>query len=134
MRMKALLQTAMRMVWPVLLLLHAFSRCMRAFVWGVTTLHPAIKPKCRHMSQDCSKRQGVQHPVIVAGAGTSGAGPGPGGCTDEYIQLFIMKYVCPREECHGTLAPVLGTEQSVCNLCGCVRTDAEFLAEMQSYG
>lgn len=57
-----------------------------------------------------------------------------GGCTDEYIQLFIMKYVCPREECHGTLAPILGTDRSQCNICGGVRTEAEFLAEMQAYG
>jgi hypothetical protein len=43
-----------------------------------------------------------------------------------------MKYVCPREQCHGTLAPLLGTDQSVCNNCGRLRTDAEFMAEMQS--
>jgi SET and MYND domain-containing protein len=51
-----------------------------------------------------------------------------------YIHVFLFKYICPREGCGGTMAP-LSQHQShelQCNVCGNVRTEAEFLAELEA--
>ena len=56
-----------------------------------------------------------------------------GGVDAGYIQMFILKYVCPEDECGGTLVPLLGTEASKCNMCGRVRTETELMAELESY-
>ncbi|KAL4525951.1 hypothetical protein Ndes2437B_g07227 [Nannochloris sp. 'desiccata'] len=53
-----------------------------------------------------------------------------------YIHVFLFKYVCPREGCGGTMAP-MSQHQSYalqCNVCGKVRTEAEFLAELEGSG
>lgn len=55
------------------------------------------------------------------------------GATEAYINVFLFKYVCPNEHCSGTLAPVLGSDISICNMCGFIRTDAEFAREMEQY-
>jgi len=61
-------------------------------------------------------------------------GVAAGGCTDEYIDLFLMKYVCPRPECFGTMAPLRGSDATQCSMCGHARSEAEFLAEVQAFG
>lgn len=54
-----------------------------------------------------------------------------GGITEGYINMFLMKFVCPQSECFGTMAPIGPSSQSLeCNMCGHHRTEAQFLAEM----
>lgn len=49
-----------------------------------------------------------------------------------YVELFVMKYVCPNEDCFGTMAPFSGQPDIYqCNMCGKTRTEAEFLAELE---
>lgn len=67
---------------------------------------------------------------------SGGAGGQPGGEADAleptYLQLFLLKYMCPRRHCFGTLAPAaVGTDVHVCNVCGGQRTEAEFMAELE---
>lgn len=71
----------------------------------------------------------MAEPAVAPKPGVAAA-----GCTDEYIQMFVMKFVCPQEECFGTMAPTFGTNKAQCNMCGHVRSEAEFLAEVESYG
>lgn len=59
--------------------------------------------------------------------------PASGGIDDAYIQVFMLKYVCPQEDCSGTLAPGEGSGTYTCNMCGGSRTEAEFLRELQAY-
>ena len=50
-----------------------------------------------------------------------------------YIQVFILKYTCPRPKCYGTLAPCApGSDVSECNVCGGRRTEAEFMRELEA--
>lgn len=52
-----------------------------------------------------------------------------------YINIFLLKYVCPREACRGTLAPLAPPGRPdvlECNMCGGQRTEAEFLAELEA--
>jgi hypothetical protein len=48
-----------------------------------------------------------------------------------YLQLFMLKYMCPQESCFGTMAAVLGAAACECNVCGHRRTDEEFLADLE---
>lgn len=67
------------------------------------------------------------------GEGMPAAGDGEGEAVDEsYIHMFLLKYVCPREECFGTLAPVQASDRLECNMCGLIRTEAEFMQELES--
>ena len=45
-----------------------------------------------------------------------------------YVQMFMMRFLCPQEDCGGTLAPILGTDVQECNRCSHKRTNAEFMA------
>ncbi|MCO5604353.1 hypothetical protein L7F22_058518 [Adiantum nelumboides] len=52
--------------------------------------------------------------------------------------MFFMKYLCPRERCGGTLAPLPpheGVSLSVmeCNVCGHLRSEEDFLQEIQEH-
>ncbi|KAI7843000.1 hypothetical protein COHA_003333 [Chlorella ohadii] len=50
-----------------------------------------------------------------------------------YINIFLLKYVCPRAGCYGTLAPAApGADVLECNMCGGRRSEAEFLAELEA--
>jgi len=50
-----------------------------------------------------------------------------------YLQLFLLKYVCSEPDCFGTLVPLAPDATThACNLCGAQRTDAEFMAELES--
>jgi SET and MYND domain-containing protein len=55
-----------------------------------------------------------------------------------YLSVFLLKYLCPNEGCGGTMAPVHGSSSSSsggevceCSVCGALRTEAQFLAELQ---
>ncbi len=50
-----------------------------------------------------------------------------------YIQVFLLKYVCPQGDCFGTLVPTQpGSSVQECNMCGCRRTEAQFLADLEA--
>lgn len=51
----------------------------------------------------------------------------------QYIELFLMKYICPAGDCNGTMAPAASTDRMTlyCNMCGFRRTEAEFLGEVE---
>lgn len=49
-----------------------------------------------------------------------------------YVQMFILRYLCPLDDCGGTLAPIAGTDIQECNRCSHQRTNAEFLAELEA--
>ena len=55
------------------------------------------------------------------------------GIDESYIHVFLMKYVCPVQDCGGTLAPLPGSGGSQCNMCAMVRSEQDFLREMQQY-
>ncbi|EIE22767.1 hypothetical protein COCSUDRAFT_42390 [Coccomyxa subellipsoidea C-169] len=50
-----------------------------------------------------------------------------------YIQVFLLKYVCPQTDCFGTMVPIqAGSSLHVCNMCGCHRTEVQFLADLEA--
>lgn len=50
-----------------------------------------------------------------------------GEITPGYIGTYLVKFVCPKDMCQGTLCPISGKpDVSECNVCGLQRTDAEF--------
>ena len=54
-----------------------------------------------------------------------------------YVSLFVLKHVCP--ECLGTMAPMpldasaLGAPPCMCNRCGAVRTEEEFMERVEEH-
>jgi SET and MYND domain-containing protein len=48
-----------------------------------------------------------------------------------YLSLFMLKYVCPREGCFGTMAAVQGRDGCECSVCGALRSEAEFIAGLE---
>lgn len=50
-----------------------------------------------------------------------------------YLSVFLLKYMCPKEGCYGTMAAVQGSQKGVCecSVCGALRSEAEFLAELE---
>lgn len=52
-----------------------------------------------------------------------------------YIHVFVLKFVCPRDACGGSMAPLPGVPDRLqCNLCRLERTEADFLAELEQGG
>jgi len=50
-----------------------------------------------------------------------------------YLQLFLLKYICPKRRCFGHMAPTEpGSDVCECNVCGSRRSEAQFLAELDS--
>ena len=50
-----------------------------------------------------------------------------------YIQVFLLKYVCPRGNCFGTMAPTAaGSSLHECNMCGFRRSEEAFMADLDS--
>lgn len=100
------------------------------------------------ISADASMREPVEagpHSAAVPqgprGPGTDGSLSGTGGeawdgaregVSGPYIQLFLLKYTCPRSSCLGTLAPRPGEARSECNMCGGMRSDDEFMAKVEA--
>ena len=49
-----------------------------------------------------------------------------------YIQVFLLKYVCPQADCFGTMAPVgVGSSLHECSMCRHQRSEAEFMADLE---
>jgi SET and MYND domain-containing protein len=77
-----------------------------------------------------------------ADAGPSSAGADPADSREAqasgehadagYINVFLLKYVCPQANCFGTMVPLHCTTQYECNMCGFKRSDAEFLADLEA--
>ena len=70
--------------------------------------------------------------------------PDEGPLESTYLQLFLLKYMCPVPGCFGTLAPLMTTgagaaaeggapDEGVheCNVCGGRRSEAQFLQELE---
>ncbi len=79
---------------------------------------------------------------VEAGAGAASGEAGSMGEEAEqegdradagYIQVFLLKYVCPRTDCFGTMVPIqAGSSVHLCNMCGCHRTEVQFLADLEA--
>jgi len=75
----------------------------------------------------------------MEGTAGPGAGQGEGPSPEEdradagYINVFLLKYVCPQADCFGTMVPN-GPASSLhkCNMCGFRRTEAQFLADLEA--
>jgi SET and MYND domain-containing protein len=72
----------------------------------------------------------VGHSSDVAAAGGGEDGEGQEALDPAYLSLFLLKYVCSKDGCFGTLAAVRGSDVCECNMCGCRRSEAEFLASL----
>jgi SET and MYND domain-containing protein len=50
-----------------------------------------------------------------------------------YLSIFLLKFMCPKEGCFGTMAAVQGSSSGACecSVCGTLRSEAEFLAELE---
>ena len=104
-----------------------------------------------HHQHEQQQQQGCGESTAAAAAGGGDqAAPAEGQADAAYINLFLLKYVCPREGCYGTLAPLAPAPQAPhsagaaaaaaaaadtlyeCNMCGGRRSEAEFLAELEA--
>jgi len=66
--------------------------------------------------------------VDADAAGASEAGP----LDPTYLQLYLLKYVCPIPSCFGTMAPVgPGVSLHECAVCGHTRSEEQFLQELE---
>ncbi len=54
-----------------------------------------------------------------------------GKADEAYIGMFVLKYVCPIEDCYGTMIPKYRRDSYTCNMCGFQRTEQQFLAAME---
>lgn len=54
-----------------------------------------------------------------------------GKADEAYIGMFLLKYVCPKEDCFGTMIPLEGVSSHKCNMCGLQRTEEEFMAAVE---
>ena len=79
------------------------------------------------------KRGGAPVPIPPSEEEEGEAWEGQGeGYSAEYA-LWFLKNVCPLEGCGGTLAPPTTTADAMeCNRCGCLRSDAQFYAELEA--
>ena len=60
-------------------------------------------------------------------------GADAGRADSGYIQVFLLKYVCPQPDCFGTMAPAAaGSSQHECSMCRHRRSEAEFLADLEA--
>ena len=50
-----------------------------------------------------------------------------------YLSVFLLKYMCPKDGCYGTMAAVHGSAEGLCecSVCGALRSEAEFMAELE---
>ena len=50
-----------------------------------------------------------------------------------YLQLYLLKFVCPVPMCFGTMAPAApGSDMYECAVCGHQRSDAQFLGDLEA--
>lgn len=106
-------------------------RCREEFTWQAEYddmgEQQAAGSGCGHthgLQEACAachaqqQQQQVEHPPAVDPA---------------YISIFIQKFVCPEEDCGGTMAPIgPGADVSECNVCSRRRSEAEFLAVLET--
>ncbi len=51
-----------------------------------------------------------------------------------YLQLYLLKYVCPVPDCFGTLAAQApGSGMLQCSVCGGVRSENDFMSELDTH-
>ena len=50
--------------------------------------------------------------------------------TEDYLGAFCLKYICPDDDCGGTMGPLDGSDVCACNCCGFCRSEAEFQASL----
>lgn len=63
---------------------------------------------------------------------TGGEASSSGPLDPTYLQLFLLKYVCPLPYCFGTMAPVgPGMSMHECAVCGHTRSEEQFLQELE---
>ncbi|KDD71731.1 hypothetical protein H632_c4493p0, partial [Helicosporidium sp. ATCC 50920] len=80
--------------------------------------------RCRAELREEAEAQGKEAPA---------AGLGEEEADWRYVDVFLLKYVCARPGCGGTLAPEApGGSAAECNVCGAKRTEKEFLEELQA--
>jgi len=88
------------------------------------------------MASASGEEGGAEAEDAGAGAGPSGDGAAEGApgapLEPAYLHLFLLKYVCPAGECGGTMAATPGGGACVCSVCGTVRSDAQFLADLEA--
>ena len=96
-------------------------------------------PRCREEATWVDSEDGGSGGAEEMGQGGEGpAGepprePAPGEADAAYINIFLLKYVCPAPDCFGTMAPAApGSDVCECAMCGAQRTEAEFLAELDA--
>lgn len=67
----------------------------------------------------------VQGPIVAA--------PGEEGPLEPaYLRLFLLKYICPKDACFGTMAlQQPGSQVLECSVCGGTRTEQEFLEDLE---
>lgn len=52
----------------------------------------------------------------------------------QYVELFLMKYICPTGDCNGTMTPVSDADGGTlrCNVCSYQRSEEQFLQEVET--
>ena len=102
--------------------------------------------RCRdHYGFECACprcREEMKWPVEDGGGGADDEAnntSADGAAVDpSYIDVFVMKFVCPHEGCQGTMAPKIpGVPQSAqvleCSVCGRFRTEEEFMKDIEGF-
>lgn len=114
-------------------------------VYGFTCTCPRCKLESRTGDNQARSDEDVRmDDAAAAEASTSATGPTGasesiegdedlGGMDETYLHLFLLKYLCPKEACFGTMAAVKGTDVVECSVCGSRRTEAQFLAELDGH-
>jgi hypothetical protein len=97
-------------------------------------------PRCDEEARWESELSGSDEDMVPAAPGSQNLNENKNiedsSIDESYIFVFLLRHVCPDEDCGGTLAPVSGCESGPgrkyeCNLCGRLRSEAEFMAELE---
>ncbi|GFH19763.1 SET domain-containing protein [Haematococcus lacustris] len=114
---------------------------------GASALQPDNQALQRAATQGVHQQPRAVHPAVALHAGAGGGaaalrpvGPAPAGSEAEggpleaiYLQLYLLKFVCPRPHCLGTMAPTdVGSSLMACAVCGCQRSEQAFLADLDA--
>lgn len=69
---------------------------------------------------------------MAVDADAPGGGNGAGPLDPTYLQLYLLKFVCPVPSCFGTMAPVgPGVSLLECAVCGHTRSEEKFLQDLE---
>ncbi|KAJ9507575.1 hypothetical protein QJQ45_019243 [Haematococcus lacustris] len=114
---------------------------------GASALQPDKQALQQAATQRVHQQPGAVHQAVALHAGAGGGaaalrpvGPAPAGSEAEggpleatYLQLYLLKFVCPRPHCLGTMAPTdVGSSLMACAVCGCQRSEQAFLADLDA--